>query len=378
MDRWPLCLAYSCWPFGALFAKVGAMQTQHLSANSDTIQHAAQIIQAGGLVAFPTETVYGLGANAYNPEAVAKIFTAKGRPASDPLIVHIHHLDQLPDIAATISALAYTLAEHFWPGPLTLVLPKTARIPASVSANLATVAVRMPAHPVALALLQAANLPICAPSANLFTRPSPTTAAHVLEDLEGRIDCVLDGGPTSIGLESTILDLTSPTPLILRPGGLSVEQLQAVIPEVQLNLRYVDHKQEGEVVQAPGMLLKHYSPRARVEVLAGPTEAVQAEIQRRADLYHQEGQRVGLMLPHQDLQRFAESPYLQADLGQTEQEVAARLFDALRQLDQQGAEVILTTTLPQEGLGMAIGDRLLRAAEGKIIHVASPLPLFIQ
>jgi L-threonylcarbamoyladenylate synthase len=345
------------------------MQTLHLPATPANIQHAAQIIQAGGVVAFPTETVYGLGANAYDPQAVEKIFRAKGRPASDPLIVHLHDLAQWPAIADPIPPLAYDLAAQFWPGPLTMILPKTGVIPANVSAGLATVAVRMPAHPVALALLQAAGLPICAPSANLFTRPSPTTAAHVLQDLDGRIEAVLDAGPTPIGLESTILDLTQPIPTVLRPGGLTLEALRHVLPEVEVHLRYLAPEQGDQAMPAPGMLLKHYAPRAVLEVLQGPSARLLPALRERAQAHLAQGRRIGVMLPTADLATVSDLAVEQADLGPDAATMAARLFEALRQLDSANVEIILTVAVAADGLGMAIADRLLRAANGHFIQV---------
>src|SRR3954453_15196011 len=230
-----------------------------LAPEEAAIRQASEILLRGGLVAFPTETVYGLGANALDAAAVQRIFVAKGRPASDPLIVHIVALDQLDGVAAGGPALAYSLAQAFWPGPLTLVLKRRPAIPATVSAGRDTVAVRIPDHAVPLALVRAAGVPIAAPSANLFTRPSPTTAAHVLEDLDRRIDMLLDGGPTPIGLESSVLDLTSAQPTLLRPGGVSIEALRQHIPEVIFVPRYVEPDPATPAPMSPGMLLKHYS-----------------------------------------------------------------------------------------------------------------------
>ncbi|MCX6068769.1 MAG: L-threonylcarbamoyladenylate synthase, partial [Chloroflexi bacterium] len=240
--------------------------TKLLTADSNTIAEAAQIIRAGGLVAFPTETVYGLGANALDLNAVGKIFTAKGRPAADPLIVHLSGLDQITRLVRSVSPAAQTLAETFWPGPLTLILPKLPEVPDLVTSDLDTVAVRVPDHPVALALIQAAGLPIAAPSANRFGHTSPTTAQHVFHDLDGRIDLILDGGATSIGVESTVLDVSSNPPRILRPGGVTREMLESVIgPVTVLGQR----KKPEKGLPSPGLLEKHYAPRAEMLLFSG-------------------------------------------------------------------------------------------------------------
>lgn len=235
------------------------------------VAEAAACLRAGGLVVLPTETVYGLGANALNPAAVAAIFAAKGRPATDPLIVHVSGLEDLEAIVSDIPPVARRLASRFWPGPLTLILPKRATISDSVTAGLPTVAVRVPAHPVARAVIAAAGVPIAAPSANLFSRPSPTQAAHVLSDLDGRVDLVLDAGPTDVGVESTVLDLTVDPPLVRRPGGVTLEALRTVVPDVQV---LTHHGDDREAQMAPGQLLRHYAPQARLTLINGNLEAV--------------------------------------------------------------------------------------------------------
>src|SRR3954464_3738973 len=264
---------------------------------ASAIAQAAAILLRGGLVAFPTETVYGLGANALDAAAVQRIYVAKGRPASDPLIVHIAALDQLGSVAENVPALAHSLAQAFWPGPLTLVLKRRTAIPATVSAGRDTVAVRIPDHEVPLALARGAGVPIAAPSANLFTRPSPTTAAHVLEDLDGRIAMLLDGGPTPIGLESTVLDLTGAQPTLLRPGGVSIEALRQHIPDLVFVPRYIEH--DSAAPASPGMLLKHYSPRAELLLFAGAPRRALARMRQAALAAIKRGERVGVMLPNE-------------------------------------------------------------------------------
>jgi L-threonylcarbamoyladenylate synthase len=330
---------------------------------SQWIQIAAQKILDGGLVAFPTETVYGLGANALDADAVNRIFVAKGRPASDPLIVHIHSLDQLNQVAIQIPDLAYRLAEKFWSGPLTLVLQRNESITPAVSAGLTTVAVRMPSHPVALALLRSANVPIAAPSANLFSRPSPTTAQHVLEDLNDRVDIILDGGRVHIGVESTVLDLTVSPPTILRPGGASLEALRQVIPDCVVRHAYLP---QDESAASPGMLVKHYSPRAKVLLFDGERESVLRSMVDEARRHH----RAGVLVFVEDEDVF--NGVVVSRLGSESNlaEVANNLFLAMRELDQKNVDVILVRGVKREGLGLAIWDRLVRAAEGNVIRDA--------
>lgn len=336
---------------------------------ADALALAAACLQAGGLVAFPTETVYGLGADALNAEAVRRIFRAKGRPTSDPLIVHVPGLAALPHVAAAAPPLAQALAEAFWPGPLTLVLPRGPRVPEEVTAGGPTVAVRVPAHPVAQALLEASGVPIAAPSANRFARPSPTTAQHVLDDLEGRVDIVLDGGPVAIGLESTILDVTQTPPVILRPGGLPLEAIRRFAPDCVVQARFLEIV--SETAPAPGQFLKHYAPRAPLRVFDGPRPAVLAAMQAAARELVRLGQSVGALALDEDAPAF-EGPGMDVERLGPEAELGTagqRLFAALRALDGRGVDVILARLPEQAGLGLAIRDRLYRAAEGRVTVV---------
>jgi L-threonylcarbamoyladenylate synthase len=338
--------------------------------DADAIRQAAATLLRGGLVAFPTETVYGLGANALDAAAVQRIFVAKGRPVSDPLIVHIAALDQLDSVAADVPALVHTLAQAFWPGPLTLVLKRRPAIPASVSAGRDTVAVRIPDHAVALALARAAGVPIAAPSANMFTRPSPTTAAHVLEDLDGRIDLLLDGGATPIGLESTVLDLTSAQPVLLRPGGVSVEALRQHIPDLVFVPRYVELESDSAAPASPGMLLKHYSPRAELLLFAGLPERALARMRQSALAAIERGERVGVMLPNEEIGTFADLPVVIIPLGSRDDmsKIGRRIFASMREFDRRGMQRILVRGVERTGIGLAIWDRLVRAAEGRVIE----------
>ncbi len=338
-------------------------------AAREALDRAAVVIGQGGLVAFPTETVYGLGANALDPIAVARIFEAKRRALSDPLIVHVRAPElAAPDVGAeaALGALwtngvigdlaprqvlhASTLMRRFWPGPLTLVFPRGARIPASVTSGGDTVGVRMPHHPIALALLERVGVPIAAPSANLFGHVSPTTAQHVLDDLDGQIDLVLDGGPTSIGVESTVLDLSGEGPRILRPGGASRQEIEDCIGPL------LPTKAPGASLRSPGLLEKHYAPRAALSVLPD-LEAIRAALSRAEAA----GQRAGLLLNASDRAAFPDALPVFV-LGATPEAVARDLYAGLRALDDAGADVILCRAVSGPGLAEAIADRLRRAA----------------
>ncbi|MCS6940149.1 MAG: L-threonylcarbamoyladenylate synthase [Roseiflexaceae bacterium] len=331
------------------------------------IAEAAAVIRAGGLVAFPTETVYGLGANALDERAVARIFQAKGRPATDPIIAHIANAHQLDALARDVPPVAYALAQRFWPGPLTLVVWRRPIVPANLSAGRATVAVRMPSHPVALALITAADAPIAAPSANRFSRPSPTTAAHVLDDLAGRIDLVLDGGPTPVGVESSVVDLTVDPPVLLRPGGVTVAALRELLPDVIFTPRYLTA--DGEAAPAPGMLLRHYAPNATLIVVEGGRDAALARIRHEALTAISAGKRIGVLAFDEDAPELSDLPVQVVTLGPATdpEKVAQRLFAALREIERAGVDLILVRDPGQEGLSLAIRDRLVRAAEGRVI-----------
>ena len=317
------------------------------SVSPAILARAVELLRAGRLVAFPTETVYGLGADASNPDAVARIFEAKGRPADHPLIVHLAAADDIDAWAVDVPPLARTLAAACWPGPLTLVLRRSPAAPDAVTGGLPTVGVRVPAHPVALRLLRAFGGGIAAPSANRFGTVSPTTAAHVREGLGDRVDLVLDGGPSTVGVESTIVDLSGGAPAILRPGGLPREVLEA-IAGVPLPIR------EGGEVRAPGMLAAHYAPDARLELVSPDAQPARAAVLRA------QGRTVGVLAftpggPIEDA--------TVVDLGSSEEEAARRLYAAIRELDAT-CDVILAWPPEERGLGLAIADRLRRAANG--------------
>lgn len=331
--------------------------TELLPSTPEAIAHAAELLRAGKLVAFPTETVYGLGANALDEEAVRRIFTAKGRPTADPLIVHLAHSDQLEQVARQIPPLAAQLAAAFWPGPLTLILPKQPVIPDLVTSGLDTVAVRVPSHPVALALLKAADLPVAAPSANRFGHTSPTTAQHVWHDLQGRIDLILDGGETTVGVESTVLDLSTSPPRILRPGGVTREMLEAILGPVQV---LTQQRTAEPGLPSPGLLARHYSPQAEMLLFSGPGAfacLLQALAERQAA-----GQKVGALATDDQAQKLTEQGALIYRLGKDLPTIARRIYAGLRWLDGQKVDVILCCDVEREGLGLAIHDRLTRAA----------------
>jgi L-threonylcarbamoyladenylate synthase len=342
------------------------------------IERAAAILRGGELVAFPTETVYGLGADATSAVAAEGIFQAKQRPHSDPLIVHLAAADELGRVAREVPPLAWRLAERFWPGPLTLVLPRAPTIPPVVTAGGETVGVRVPAHPVARALIAAAGVPVAAPSANRFMHTSPTTATHVLADLDGRIDCLLDGGPCAVGVESTVLDIIASPPRILRPGGVTLEALRAVAPEIKVPLELPaeasgeDRGEEEATARAPGQMPRHYAPHTRLLVFDAAGERGLAAVRAAAEATAARGERVGALLPDEEAAALeAVLPGMTVarlgpagDLAQH----SRRLYAALRELDAAGLDVILAHTFGREGLGLALNDRLRRAAGGHFQH----------
>jgi L-threonylcarbamoyladenylate synthase len=330
------------------------------SPDPAAIARAAARLRRGGLVAFPTETVYGLGADALNRDAVRRVFDAKGRPATDPLIVHVAGLDGVEALTARVPPAVAVLAAQFWPGPLTLVLPRSSVVSDEVTAGLDTVAIRVPRHPIALALIAAAGVPVAAPSANLFSRPSPTTAAHVLEDLEARIDILVDGGPTAVGVESTVLDLSGDVPTILRPGAITREMLLAVLARVDVGTG----TPAGGAMPSPGMLARHYSPRAPLTLYEGAADAIVARIGADAIAAIAAGRSVGIIAADED--RIDVGWVIRVGPLDRPDIVAARLYAALRELDAAGVDLILARQFPTDaGLGSAVRDRLKRAAAGR-------------
>ncbi|HEY0785939.1 MAG TPA: L-threonylcarbamoyladenylate synthase [Acidobacteriaceae bacterium] len=341
-------------------------------AGRQAIERAAAILRGGGTVAFATETVYGLGANALDPAALARVFLAKQRPAWDPLIVHVAEPAMLARVAVDLAPVAHLLIDRFWPGPLTLLVPRHSHLPSAVTAGRELVGVRMPAHPVARALIQAAGVPLAAPSANTFGHLSPTTAAHVLADLDGRIEAVLDSGDTTHGLESTVLDTTVDPCLLYRPGAIPLEQLRHVWPAIEPYQQPASDSLSPEALPSPGLDIRHYAPRAALhlvqpdaqDLLPGILAALEAALEQARPSHA----RIGLMLPlsigldaEQAIAAGAALVYAWGEWSDLPL-LARRLFAGLRTLDEQGADLILCPLPPPHGLGTAIRDRLQKAA----------------
>ncbi|MCK4651758.1 MAG: threonylcarbamoyl-AMP synthase [Methanosarcinales archaeon] len=328
-----------------------------------TIRAAARIIRDGGTVAFPTETVYGLGADALNPAAVMKIFQAKARPADNPLIAHVSSRAQIREIARDIPACAFDLMDAFMPGPLTLILKRKAIVPDVTTGGLDTIAVRMPDHPVALGLIRESGTPIAAPSANLSGRPSPTTAAHVAADLAGRIDAIIDGGQVRIGVESTVLDLTSQTPAILRPGGIGIKDIRGCVDEVKDAGGARDMRDARDVAKSPGMKYTHYAPATPVILVEGDPDSVVTRISELIAEYHKKGSRVGLMMTEETAEQVSGDEDLLLCTRDDSDAYAHNLFDGLRYLDGRDVDVIIADgSIQSEGVGAAVLNRLRKAA----------------
>lgn len=332
------------------------------------IERAASLLRAGQVVVFPTETVYGLGGDAMQTRALERIFAAKERPYSDPLIVHIADEEALELLTIAISEQTRKLIQVFWPGPLTILFPASSRVPALVTAGLSTVAIRMPRHPVALALIRELGSPIAAPSANRFMHISPTTAQHALADLNGRVPMILDGGPTSVGVESTVLNLTGAVPTILRPGGVSLEALQQVLPEVIY--RQPIAKEDAEAQASPGQLLTHYAPHVPTFLFEGTAEAIQWAMLLEVQRLQEQGKRVGVLIADEDVALFTNSGASIYAIGSEDvlEQVASRLYAGLRTLEEAEVQVILCRAFAEQGIGLAIRDRLRKAAGGRIIY----------
>lgn len=335
--------------------------------DSTQLQKAALILQDGGLVACPTETVYGLCANALNEEAVTGIFKAKGRPNDNPLIIHIANLDMLTPLVQSIPLHAQMLIEHFWPGPLTLIFKATDKVPQSVRAGLPTVAIRFPSHPVIQSLITLSGLPLAAPSANTSGKPSPTNALRVKEDLYGKIDAIIDGGSASVGLESTVVDVSCDIPTILRPGGITKAMLESVVGTVHVDPALIC-KDEALVPKAPGMKYTHYSPNAAVIIVTGNFSAVCEEINKRLSYHLENGEKAGVLATDETKHLF-NTPY-SISLGSEKclDEIATNLFEALRHCDDLDIDVVYTLGFKKEGIGEAIMNRLEKSAGFNIIH----------
>lgn len=333
-------------------------------------REAAQIIRSGGLVAFPTETVYGLGANALDAEAAARIYAAKGRPSDNPLIAHIADREWLEEIAAYIPDAARILMDACWPGPLTMIFRKKAIVPDGTTGGLDTVAVRMPDHPAALRLIREAGVPIAAPSANLSGRPSPTTAGHTAEDMNGRIEMILDGGPCRIGIESTILDLTEEVPVILRPGYITYEMLERLLGEVRVDKALDPEQWKNFRPKAPGQKYRHYAPKAPMTLIEGETEAVTEKIRELAAEAEVQGRRVGIICTDETMNCYVQGICHSLGSRESLDSVAHNLYDILRSFDEEAVEEIFSETFSSSEFGSAVMNRMLKAAGHKEIRVS--------
>lgn len=350
------------------------MKTLMLKADSenpdlDTIQTAAAIIRKGGLVAFPTETVYGLGADALNPVSITALFEAKKRPLDNPPIVHVANVVALDALVEEVPQKAQLLMKKLWPGPLTLIFKRSNNVPSLTVAGLDTIAIRIPNHKVALSLIRESQRPIAAPSANLAGKPSPTTAKHVFEDLNGRIDAIIDGGATHIGVESTVVDLSVDPPMLLRPGGTPFEELRKCLGNITLH-PFVQAEQELSLqqIRSPGMKHRHYAPRAELILVEGAVEAVVGEIKRLSESYRHKGTKVGILATDQTQANY-EADVVQS-LGNRFNlaSVAQNLFRSIRDVDALGVDVIIAEGVPSEGLGLAVMNRLRKASAYKIVN----------
>ncbi len=339
-------------------------QTLMLDGSEQSVKTAASFIQAGEVVGMPTETVYGLAADAFNEEAVAKIFAAKERPADNPLIVHISDLTMITEIAAELPQLAVMCAKRFWPGPLTMVLPKTPNVPMITSGGLDTVGVRMPSHPIARALIDAAGVPLAAPSANLSGSPSPTRAAHVMKDMKGRIPAIIDGGECDAGVESTVICFEdggsgNGAIKILRPGRITAQMLAEVTPDVRIDKGVLHAVEMGAKVASPGMKYKHYAPKAKVTMVEGTPKQFAGYVRRHAGkgtlcIVFDESDTEGLDVPY-------------IVIGRTSEEQAHGLFAALREADARGAAEVFARCPRTDGVGLAVYNRMIRAAAFRVV-----------
>lgn len=334
----------------------------------EALRRAGNIIRQGGLVAFPTETVYGLGGDALNRESSRRIYEAKGRPSDNPLIVHICRFEDIAEIVSDVPEEAVRIAAAFWPGPLTMILHKSDRVPYETTGGLDTVAVRLPSHPVARKLIEYSGGYVAAPSANISGRPSPTEAKYVTEDMEGRIDMILDGGEVGIGLESTIVDLTVTPPQILRPGYVTQEMLSSVLGKVDTDVTIL-RRDSGQAPKAPGMKYRHYAPKGELTIVEGEPEQVAAYMNRQAANARKRGERTGIIGTRERMAQY------QADvvkcLGDRadEESIARNLYSVLRQMDEEQVTRIYSESFASQGFGQAIMNRLLKAAGHRVVKV---------
>ena len=344
----------------------------------EELLEGARILREGGLVAFPTETVYGLGANALNEEAARKIYEAKGRPSDNPLIAHVSCMEEVYPLVSQVSEKAKKLMDAFWPGPMTLIFPKSDLVPYGTTGGLDTVAVRMPSDPVANRLIALAGVPVAAPSANTSGRPSPTTAQHVLQDMDGRIDMIIDGGPVGIGVESTIVDVSVETPTVLRPGAITMEMLEEVLGEVQIDPAILGPVSADLRPKAPGMKYKHYAPKADLTLVEpedgdmespDSLERMTEKVRQLAEEKLAEGFRVGIICTDESRQTYPKGLVRSIGSRTRRETVAHNLYALLREFDDLKADYIFSESFPEDHLGQAIMNRLSKAAGYHIVKV---------
>lgn len=346
--------------------KILKMDEENIDA--DAIREAGNILCNGGLVAFPTETVYGLGGDALNAESSGKIYAAKGRPSDNPLIVHIAGMEELSKIVRKIPEEAYLLAEHFWPGPLTMIFEKSDCVPLETTGGLETVAVRMPSNKIARALIRASGGYIAAPSANLSGRPSPTVAKYVIEDLDGRVDMIIDGGEVNIGLESTIIDLTGDKPMILRPGYITEEMLEETIGSVEIDQTIIEGNSK-QAPKAPGMKYRHYAPKGNLIIIEGEADRVVDYINEQLRIYRKNGSKTGVIATDETATKYQADSVKSAGKRKDEDQIAHQLFRILREFDDERVEIIYAESFEGRGVGQAIMNRLLKAAGHQVIKL---------
>ncbi|MDD6491564.1 MAG: L-threonylcarbamoyladenylate synthase [Firmicutes bacterium] len=346
--------------------KILKMDEENIDA--DAIREAGNILRNGGLVAFPTETVYGLGGDALNAESSGKIYAAKGRPSDNPLIVHIAGMEELSKIVRKIPEEAYLLAEHFWPGPLTMIFEKSDCVPLETTGGLETVAVRMPSNKIARALIHASGGYIAAPSANLSGRPSPTVAKYVIEDLDGRVDMIIDGGEVNIGLESTIIDLTGDKPMILRPGYITEEMLEETIGSVEIDQTIIEGNSK-QAPKAPGMKYRHYAPKGNLTIIEGEADRVVDYINEQLRIYRKNGSKTGVIATDETATKYQADSVKSAGKRKDEDQIAHQLFRILREFDDESVEIIYAESFEGRGVGQAIMNRLLKAAGHQVIKL---------
>lgn len=348
------------------------IKLESLENNEEKLIEAAKILQEGGLVAFPTETVYGLGADGLNSEAAAKIYSAKGRPSDNPLILHIADMDMISKLAKNISEDAMKVMNAFWPGPLTVILNKTDIVPYGTTGGLDTVAIRMPSHPVARELICIADVAVAAPSANTSGRPSPTTAQHVIQDLDGKINMVVDGGKVGIGIESTIVDMTGENPMILRPGYITKPMLEEVVKKtVSIDPAILSKEgMDGVRPKAPGMKYKHYAPKGDLTIVSGDNiKKVVGKIHELVEEKQKEGYRVGIIATDETVSQYGEGIVKSIGSREDEVSISVGLYSVLREFDDEGVDFIYSESFEQDDFGQAIMNRLLKAAGYSIIKV---------